>query len=112
MTPELFMQWKKKRMEERDAGLASQRAERAKTDRMRYLHTPSTFADTFADDCMSQPTGYYLLTLLSFPSHFSGRELFLSDASVFVDDEEAYEKYQREEEPDGTEQQVNFFLFM
>jgi hypothetical protein len=30
---------------------------------------------------------------------------------VFVDDEEAYEKYQREEEPDGTEQQVNFFLF-
>jgi hypothetical protein len=53
MTPELFMQWKKKRMEERDAGLASQRAERAKNDRMRYLRTPSTFADTFADDCMS-----------------------------------------------------------
>ncbi|KAH8485274.1 hypothetical protein H0E87_026896 [Populus deltoides] len=70
MTPELFMQWKKKRMEERDAGLASQRAERAKNDRM------------------------------------SGRELFLSDASVFVDDDEAYEKYQREEEPNGTEQQV------
>lgn len=71
MTPELFMQWKKKKMEERDAGLAAQRAERAKNDRM------------------------------------SGRELFLSDASVFVDDAEAYEKYQREEEPDGTEQKVN-----
>ncbi|KAG6771933.1 hypothetical protein POTOM_023328 [Populus tomentosa] len=71
MTPELFLQWKKKRMEERDAGLAAQRAERAKNDRM------------------------------------SGRELFLSDASVFVDDAEAYEKYQREEEPDGTEQKVN-----
>ncbi|XP_024460568.2 zinc finger CCCH domain-containing protein 11 isoform X1 [Populus trichocarpa] len=68
MTPELFMQWKKKKMEERDFGLAAQRAERAKNDRM------------------------------------SGRELFLSDASVFVDDAEAYEKYQREEEPDGTEQ--------
>ncbi|XP_015877124.2 zinc finger CCCH domain-containing protein 11 isoform X2 [Ziziphus jujuba] len=61
MTPELFLQWKKKKMEERDAGLAAQRAERAKNDRM------------------------------------SGRELFLSDASLFVDDAEAYEKYLREE---------------
>ncbi|KAL8508877.1 hypothetical protein ACS0TY_016183 [Phlomoides rotata] len=34
----------------------------------------------------------------------SGRELFLADASLFVDDVEAYEKYQREEEP---EQKVN-----
>lgn len=33
---------------------------------------------------------------------FSGRELFLSDASLFVDDAEAYEKYQREES-DGEE---------
>ncbi|KAF9680322.1 hypothetical protein SADUNF_Sadunf06G0109100 [Salix dunnii] len=71
MTSELFMQWKKKKMEEKDAGLAALRAERAKNDRM------------------------------------SGRELFLLDASVFVDDAEAYEKYQREEEPDGTEQKVN-----
>jgi hypothetical protein len=39
MTPELFMQWKKKKMEERDFGLAAQRAERAKNDRMRYLPT-------------------------------------------------------------------------
>ncbi|KAK4766217.1 hypothetical protein SAY87_007859 [Trapa incisa] len=65
MTPELFMEWKKKKMEEREAGLAAQRAERAKNDRM------------------------------------SGRELFLSDASLFVDDAEAYDKYQREEEPES-----------
>uniref|UniRef100_A0A6N2L9E7 C3H1-type domain-containing protein n=1 Tax=Salix viminalis TaxID=40686 RepID=A0A6N2L9E7_SALVM len=71
ITSELFMQWKKKKIEERDVGLAALRAERAKNDRM------------------------------------SGRELFLLDASVFVDDAEAYEKYQREEEPDGTDQKVN-----
>ncbi|CAI9262656.1 unnamed protein product [Lactuca saligna] len=65
MTTELFLEWKRKKVEERDAGLAAQRAERAKNDRM------------------------------------SGRELFLSDASVFVDDAEAYEKYHREEEPDN-----------
>lgn len=52
-----------------------------------------------------------MLNLLYFPIHFSGRELFLSDASVFVDDAEAYEKYQREEEPDGTEQKVNSYAF-
>ncbi|KAF5777945.1 putative transcription factor C3H family [Helianthus annuus] len=66
MTTDLFMQWKKKKVDEKEAGLAAQRAERAKNDRM------------------------------------SGRELFLSDASVFVDDAEAYEKYNREEEPDNT----------
>ncbi|KAG1337971.1 zinc finger CCCH domain-containing protein 11 [Cocos nucifera] len=70
LTPELFMQWKKKKMEEREAGLAAQRAERAKNDRM------------------------------------SGRELFLLDSSVFVDDAEAYEKYQREEESDASKQKV------
>ncbi|XAR50985.1 hypothetical protein NMG60_11005466 [Bertholletia excelsa] len=69
MTPELFMQWRKKKMEERDAGLAAQKAERAKNDRM------------------------------------SGRELFLSDSSLFVDDAEAYEKYQRDEESNDREQQ-------
>lgn len=37
---------------------------------------------------------------------FSGRELFLLDSSVFVDDVEAYEKYQREEESDASEQKV------
>lgn len=62
MTPDLFMLWKKKKVEEREAGLATKRAERAKNDRM------------------------------------SGRELFLSDSSIFVDDAEAYENYQREEE--------------
>ncbi|XP_045831173.1 zinc finger CCCH domain-containing protein 11 [Trifolium pratense] len=71
MTPELFMQWKKKKLDERDASLAAQQAERAKNDRM------------------------------------SGRELFLSDASLFVDDAEAYDKYQREPEPDETEQNGN-----
>ncbi|XP_075510129.1 zinc finger CCCH domain-containing protein 21-like isoform X1 [Primulina tabacum] len=72
MTPELFMQWRQKKMEEREAGLAAQRAERAKNDRM------------------------------------SGRELFLSDSSLFVDDAEAYDKYQREEDPDpDPEQKVN-----
>ncbi|OAY41054.1 zinc finger CCCH domain-containing protein 11 [Manihot esculenta] len=71
MTPELFMQWKQKKMEERDAGLAAQKAERAKNDRM------------------------------------SGRELFLSDASVFVDDAEAYEEYKREERSDAPEKKAN-----
>ncbi|MBA0693147.1 hypothetical protein Goari_010652, partial [Gossypium aridum] len=67
MTPELFMEWKKKKKAERDESLAAQRAERAKNDRM------------------------------------SGRELFMSDASLFVDDAKAYEKYQREEEYDVPE---------
>ncbi|KAK1562697.1 hypothetical protein Q3G72_015834 [Acer saccharum] len=71
MTPELFMAWKKKKMSERDAGLAALRAERAKNDRM------------------------------------SGRELFLSDSSLFVDDAEAYDKYQREEDSNATEHKVN-----
>ncbi|KAF3777963.1 Zinc finger CCCH domain-containing protein 11 [Nymphaea thermarum] len=69
LTPDLFMQWKKKKMEEREAGLAALRAERAKNDRM------------------------------------SGRELFLADASIFVDDAEAYEMYQREE-PNEVEESV------
>lgn len=42
--------------------------------------------------------------------NFSGRELFLSDASLFVDDAEAYEAYHREEEPQGTEQKVILIL--
>ncbi|XP_026658704.1 zinc finger CCCH domain-containing protein 11-like isoform X2 [Phoenix dactylifera] len=70
LTPELFMQWKKKKMDEREAGLAARQAERAKNDRM------------------------------------SGRELFLLDSSVFVDDAEAYEKYQSEEESDASEQKA------
>lgn len=62
LTTDLFMEWKRKKTEERDAKLDSQRADRAKNDRM------------------------------------SGRELFLSDASLFVDDAEAYDKYQREDD--------------
>ncbi|OIW12214.1 hypothetical protein TanjilG_28622 [Lupinus angustifolius] len=71
MTPELFHQWKKKKVDERDASLAAQQADRAKNDRM------------------------------------SGRELFLADATLFVDDDEAYEKYQREPESENTEQKEN-----
>lgn len=37
MTPELFMQRKKKKIAERDAGLAAQQADRAKNDHMRYI---------------------------------------------------------------------------
>lgn len=33
----------------------------------------------------------------------SGRELFLADASLFVDDAEAFDSYTREEEPDAAE---------
>ncbi|WRX25560.1 ZC3H15/TMA46 family [Theobroma cacao] len=71
MTPELFIEWKKKKIAERDESLAAQKAERAKNDRM------------------------------------SGRELFMSDASLFVDDAEAYEKYQREEESDVAGNKAN-----
>ncbi|CAM8923567.1 hypothetical protein QQ045_022607 [Rhodiola kirilowii] len=67
MTPDLFFQWKKKKMDEKEAGIAAQRADRAKNDRL------------------------------------SGRELFLSDASLFVDDAEAYDSYQREEQPEASE---------
>ncbi|KAG6386328.1 hypothetical protein SASPL_155224 [Salvia splendens] len=67
MTPELFMQWKMKKIEARDASLAAERADRAKNDRMRHV--------------------------------------FLN-ASIFVDDAEAYDKYQREDESD-VDQKVN-----
>lgn len=42
--------------------------------------------------------------------HCSGRELFLSDSSLFVDDAEAYEKYQRVSESDVAEQKVKLSL--
>ncbi|KAM1748625.1 hypothetical protein ACFX12_009593 [Malus domestica] len=71
MTPDLFMQWRKKKIAERDAGLAAQMAERAKNDRM------------------------------------SGRELFLSDSSLFVDDAEAHGNYQREQEPAVSKKKAN-----
>ncbi|OEL16631.1 Zinc finger CCCH domain-containing protein 11 [Dichanthelium oligosanthes] len=68
MTTELFMLWKRKKAEEREAGQAALKAERAKNDRM------------------------------------SGRELFMADASVFVDDAEAYEVYEREKEHEANEE--------
>lgn len=40
----------------------------------------------------------------------SGRELFLSDSSLFVDDVEAHEKYQRDQEPPVAEQKVRFIF--
>nr|XP_016447314.1 PREDICTED: zinc finger CCCH domain-containing protein 11-like [Nicotiana tabacum]XP_016447315.1 PREDICTED: zinc finger CCCH domain-containing protein 11-like [Nicotiana tabacum] len=43
LTPELFMKWKKKKMEEREANLAKLRADRAKNDRMRYYMLHSSF---------------------------------------------------------------------
>eukprot|EP00249_Psilotum_nudum_P011966 c23495_g1_i2 orf=358-1488(+) len=62
MTTELFLQWRKKKMLQRETDIAAKKAERAKNDRM------------------------------------SGRELFASDASLFVDDAEAYDEYHREEQ--------------
>ena len=41
----------------------------------------------------------------------SGRELFMADASVFVDDAEAYEVYEREEESEANEESVNLPSF-
>lgn len=35
----------------------------------------------------------------------------MSDASLFVDDAEAYEQYRREEEPEATEMKVNHHLY-
>lgn len=39
--------------------------------------------------------------------NLSGRELFLSNASLFVDDAEACEEYEREREQEETEQKVS-----
>ncbi|VVA99865.1 unnamed protein product [Arabis nemorensis] len=80
MTPALFMEWKRKKIAERDAGLATSRTERAKNDRM---------SDSLCGLC-----------------NLSGRELFLSNASLFVDDAEAFEEYQREKEEEETEQKA------
>lgn len=44
MTTELFMQWKQKKLDEREAGLASLRAERAKNDRMRCFQMPTSMS--------------------------------------------------------------------
>jgi hypothetical protein len=38
----------------------------------------------------------------------SGRELFMADSSVFVDDAEAYDVYERQEESEANEEPVNF----
>lgn len=102
ITGELFANWKKKKSDEKEAELAAKRAERAKMDRMRYrlLHV-----------VWYKCLGYFfrifwfeLTLLLDFNILFvaafgySGRELFAADASLFVDDAEAFDKYQREDE--------------
>lgn len=38
--------------------------------------------------------------------YFNGRELFIADASLFVDDAEAHEKYHRQEEPEASAEKV------
>ena len=55
MTPELFMARKKKKLSERDAGLAALRAERAKNDSMRYI-----LYVCFAQACILISSFYYL----------------------------------------------------
>lgn len=62
ITPDLFAEWKRNKINEREEQLAAKKAERAKNDRM------------------------------------SGRELFALDSSLFVDDVEAYDEYERAEE--------------
>jgi len=60
-------------------------------------------------------TIFYFFPLLIWLHYFllqcSGRELFLSNASLFVDDAEAYDVYQREPESYETEENVSS-LFM
>lgn len=102
MTPELFIEWKKKKIAERDAGLAAQMAERAKNDRMRYILFVLLACCALVFPNFLDRSSNMLVYIL-----FSGRELFLSDSSLFVDDAEAYEKYLREEESHVTEQKVN-----
>ena len=113
MTPDLFYEWKKKKIEERDANLAAQQAERAKNDRMRYIHYPFLLFMWDVHVVMKVDTilpSLLLIWLHCFLLQCSGRELFLSNASLFVDDAEAYEKYQREPENDETEQNVSFLF--
>lgn len=50
MTPELFFQWKRKKMEDREAGLAAQRAERAKNDCMSWRELFVCDSSLFVDD--------------------------------------------------------------
>lgn len=45
-----------------------------------------------------------MVGLISLSILFSGRELFLSDASLFIDDAEAYDNYDRQEERDQADE--------
>lgn len=94
------MQWKKKKIEAREDSLAAERADRAKNDRMRQVFSHTCIYKLWL---LCWMWGIHLKLAFSF---IRGRELFLSDASLFVDDAEAYDKYQSEEETD-TDQKVN-----
>ncbi|CAI7927845.1 unnamed protein product [Closterium sp. NIES-54] len=92
LTTEIFMEWKRKKQELKDAEQAAKKAARAKEDRM-SVRTPHP--------CPS----FLMLSLPSLlppsPSFCSGCELFLSDASLFVDDVSACDAYERVEEEEG-----------
>ncbi|MFS7931630.1 hypothetical protein Hanom_Chr04g00358171 [Helianthus anomalus] len=49
MTTDLFMQGKKRRVDEKEAGLPAQRAERAKNDRMRFRSKVKTASPMTTD---------------------------------------------------------------
>lgn len=53
-----------------------------------------------------------MANVLNFLHPRSGRELCLSDASLFVDDAEAYEKYQRHQESEVAEKVSSRLLFV
>jgi TATA-binding protein-associated factor Taf7 len=48
-----------------------------------------------------------VLTVIVFAIVSSGRELFMADSSVFVDDAEAYDVYERQEESEANEEPSN-----
>ncbi|KAF3321922.1 zinc finger CCCH domain-containing protein 11 [Carex littledalei] len=90
LTPELFMQWKKKKQDERDAGLATS-----------YLikDIKSNMERTLVFSMVVVQYRYSKVVI------HSGRELFLADASLFIDDAEAYEIYNRQEGRDQADGQ-------
>ncbi|CAI5932978.1 unnamed protein product [Closterium sp. NIES-65] len=114
-------EWKRKKQEVKDAEQAAKKAARAKEDRMsgreQFLSDASLFVDDDAacdayervEEAAQLPLLLVQaseplirpLSLPSFPPLCSGRELFLSDASLFVDDDAACDAYERVEEEEG-----------
>ncbi|MFS7988781.1 putative ZC3H15/TMA46 family protein [Helianthus anomalus] len=88
MTTDLFMQGKKKKVDEKEAGLPAQRAERAKNDRMRFrckVKAPMTtdlFMHWKKKKVDEKEVGLAAQKAERAKNdRMSGRELFLSDAS-------------------------------